>query len=137
MSDFNICGFIQNRIHYKLKSICIPVHKLVVENVSLKNTELIAGDVIKKTSAEALKPSVVNITGPLIRILGDRFSFNVKVAVLETLGLLLGKVVHLANSQLIPMNFFSDCNYSEKIFVSLVVMSVLPDIITGPDKTQC
>lgn len=50
------------------------------------------GEVIKRTSADALKPSVVTITGPLIRILGDRFSFNVKVAVLETLGLLLGKV---------------------------------------------
>ncbi|XP_006818140.1 LOW QUALITY PROTEIN: stalled ribosome sensor GCN1-like [Saccoglossus kowalevskii] len=50
------------------------------------------GEVIKLTSAEALKPSVVHITGPLIRILGDRFSWNVKVAVLDTLGLLLAKV---------------------------------------------
>lgn len=49
------------------------------------------GEVIRRTSAEALKPSVVTITGPLIRILSERFSFNVKVAVLETLGLLLGK----------------------------------------------
>lgn len=50
------------------------------------------GEVIRKTSPEALKSSVVNITGPLIRILGDRFSFTVKVAMLDTLGLLLGKV---------------------------------------------
>ncbi|XP_058888787.1 stalled ribosome sensor GCN1-like isoform X1 [Acipenser ruthenus] len=50
------------------------------------------GLVIKLTSAEALRPSVVNITGPLIRILGDRFSWNVKVALLETLTLLLAKV---------------------------------------------
>ncbi|XP_053558036.1 eIF-2-alpha kinase activator GCN1 [Bombina bombina] len=50
------------------------------------------GLVIKLTSAEALKPSVVNITGPLIRILGDRFSWSVKVALLETLSLLLHKV---------------------------------------------
>jgi len=50
------------------------------------------GEVIKLTSADALKPSVVNITGPLIRILGDRFSWNVNVAVLDTLGHLLGKV---------------------------------------------
>lgn len=49
------------------------------------------GEVIKRTSADALKTSVVHITGPLIRILGDRFSHNVKVAILETLGLLLGK----------------------------------------------
>ncbi|XP_038618375.1 eIF-2-alpha kinase activator GCN1 [Tachyglossus aculeatus] len=50
------------------------------------------GLVIQLTSAEALKPSVVSITGPLIRILGDRFSWNVKVALLETLSLLLAKV---------------------------------------------
>ncbi|KAI1232962.1 hypothetical protein IHE44_0006149 [Lamprotornis superbus] len=50
------------------------------------------GLVIKLTSAEALKPSVVSITGPLIRILGDRFSWNVKVALLETLSLLLAKL---------------------------------------------
>ena len=31
------------------------------------------GEVIKVTSVDALKPSVVHITGPLIRILGDRF----------------------------------------------------------------
>ncbi|KAL4660360.1 eIF-2-alpha kinase activator GCN1 [Arapaima gigas] len=50
------------------------------------------GMVIKLTSPEALKPSVVNITGPLIRILGDRFSWTVKTALLETLTLLLAKV---------------------------------------------
>uniref|UniRef100_A0A8C2KQR7 GCN1 activator of EIF2AK4 n=1 Tax=Cyprinus carpio TaxID=7962 RepID=A0A8C2KQR7_CYPCA len=50
------------------------------------------GGVIKLTSAEALRPSVVNITGPLIRILGDRFSWSVKTALLETLTLLLAKV---------------------------------------------
>ena len=53
------------------------------------------GEVISLTSAAALRPFVVNITGPLIRILGDRFSWNVKVAVLQTLGLLLGKVCTL------------------------------------------
>ncbi|XP_068678677.1 stalled ribosome sensor GCN1-like [Montipora foliosa] len=50
------------------------------------------GEVISITSSAALRPFVVNITGPLIRILGDRFTWNVKVAVLQTLGLLLGKV---------------------------------------------
>ncbi|KRT80352.1 Armadillo repeat containing protein [Oryctes borbonicus] len=50
------------------------------------------GEVIKVTNAQALQPSVVAITGPLIRILGDRFSPNVKIAVLETLALLLAKV---------------------------------------------
>uniref|UniRef100_A0A3P8W649 GCN1 activator of EIF2AK4 n=1 Tax=Cynoglossus semilaevis TaxID=244447 RepID=A0A3P8W649_CYNSE len=50
------------------------------------------GGVIRLTSAEALRPSVVNITGPLIRILGDRFTWTVKTALLETLTLLLAKV---------------------------------------------
>uniref|UniRef100_A0A8C2WX06 GCN1 activator of EIF2AK4 n=1 Tax=Cyclopterus lumpus TaxID=8103 RepID=A0A8C2WX06_CYCLU len=50
------------------------------------------GGVIKLTSPEALRPSVVNITGPLIRILGDRFAWTVKTALLETLTLLLAKV---------------------------------------------
>ncbi|KAM9331114.1 stalled ribosome sensor GCN1 isoform 2-T2 [Gastrophryne carolinensis] len=50
------------------------------------------GLVIKLTSAQALQPSVIGITGPLIRILGDRFAWNVKVALLETLSLLLAKV---------------------------------------------
>ncbi|CAH1119168.1 unnamed protein product [Phaedon cochleariae] len=50
------------------------------------------GEVIAVTSAQALQPSVVSITGPLIRILGDRFSANVKTAVLEALAVLLAKV---------------------------------------------
>jgi len=50
------------------------------------------GEVIKLTSAQALQPSVVHITGPLIRIVGDRFNWTVKAAVLETLALLLAKV---------------------------------------------
>ena len=49
------------------------------------------GEVIRVTSAAALKPSVVHITGPLIRILGDRFSHGVKTAVLDTLAVLLAK----------------------------------------------
>lgn len=50
------------------------------------------GEVIKITNASSLQPSVVHITGPLIRILGDRFNWSVKVAVLETLAILLEKV---------------------------------------------
>lgn len=50
------------------------------------------GEVIRLTSAGALQPSVVHVTGPLIRILGDRFNAAVKAAVLETLAELLSKV---------------------------------------------
>ncbi|XP_055908453.1 eIF-2-alpha kinase activator GCN1 [Eupeodes corollae] len=50
------------------------------------------GEIIALTSAPSLQPSVVHITGPLIRILGDRFNASVKAAVLETLAILLNKV---------------------------------------------
>lgn len=50
------------------------------------------GELIRLTDPASLRQSVISITGPLIRILGDRFSFSVKVAVLETLALLLAKV---------------------------------------------
>lgn len=50
------------------------------------------GEVIALTSAKSLQPSVVHITGPLIRILGDRFNAGVKASVLETLAILLHKV---------------------------------------------
>nr|XP_036221655.1 eIF-2-alpha kinase activator GCN1-like [Bactrocera oleae] len=50
------------------------------------------GEIISLTSAQSLQPSVVQITGPLIRILGDRFNAGVKAAVLETLAILLKKV---------------------------------------------
>lgn len=72
------------------------------------------GEVIKLTSASALQPSVVHITGPLIRILGDRFNWSVKAAVLETLAILLGKVIpyiyYLYNIN--PFVTTSDYNYS-------------------------
>ncbi|XP_053962827.1 eIF-2-alpha kinase activator GCN1 isoform X1 [Anastrepha ludens] len=50
------------------------------------------GEIIALTSAQSLQPSVVQITGPLIRILGDRFNAGVKAAVLESLAILLRKV---------------------------------------------
>ena len=49
----------------------------VKESAALGMTEL-----IRWTSSDALKSSVVNITKPLIRIHGDRYSHKVKVAML-------------------------------------------------------
>ncbi|KAI8599877.1 armadillo-type protein, partial [Dissophora ornata] len=49
-------------------------------------------DLIQRTSADALKPFVTQITGPLIRIVGDRHPGEVKSAILSTLSLLLQKV---------------------------------------------
>mmetsp|Transcript_38682 Transcript_38682/g.62654 ORF Transcript_38682/g.62654 Transcript_38682/m.62654 type:complete len:1156 (-) Transcript_38682:392-3859(-) len=49
------------------------------------------GEIIDYTSAEVLKAYVIQITGPLIRIIGDRFPWQVKAAILHTLSLLISK----------------------------------------------
>ncbi|KAI9725554.1 MAG: translational activator of GCN4 [Chrysothrix sp. TS-e1954] len=48
-------------------------------------------DMIDKTSGDALKPFVTNITGPLIRVVSER-SVDVKAAILVTLNQLLEKI---------------------------------------------
>ena len=72
-----------------------PVYKEGILNGSPELKEQSAkllGEVVSLTTPEALKPALNNVTGPLIRIFGDRFSLNVKVAILDTLSLLLSKV---------------------------------------------
>ncbi|KAG0555734.1 hypothetical protein KC19_11G000200 [Ceratodon purpureus] len=49
------------------------------------------GELIDVTSEGSLKPFVVQITGPLIRIIGDRFPWQVKSSILATLGVLINK----------------------------------------------
>ena len=72
-----------------------PVYKEGILNggPDLKEqTAMLLGEVVALTTPEALKPALLNVTGPLIRIFGDRFNWNVKVAILDTLALLLKKV---------------------------------------------
>eukprot|EP01132_Coremiostelium_polycephalum_P008022 gene8022-9867_t len=47
--------------------------------------------VIKLTSQDGLKPFVMQITGPLILVIGDKFPWQVKAAILSTLSLLISK----------------------------------------------
>lgn len=73
----------------------LPIYREAILNgePELKEVASIAlTEVIQITSPDSLKLSVIHVTGPLIRILGDRFAPNVKVAVLNTIGLLLEKV---------------------------------------------
>eukprot|EP00931_Biecheleriopsis_adriatica_P116933 TRINITY_DN9250_c0_g1_i1.p1 TRINITY_DN9250_c0_g1~~TRINITY_DN9250_c0_g1_i1.p1 ORF type:complete len:2761 (+),score=816.01 TRINITY_DN9250_c0_g1_i1:930-8285(+) len=49
------------------------------------------GDLVEHCTVEALKPYVVKITGPLIRIAGDRFPGTLKKAIVETLKSLLNR----------------------------------------------
>jgi hypothetical protein len=44
------------------------------------------GDVVKRTSASALKPFVTQMTGPFIRVVGDRFPASLKTVILKTIG---------------------------------------------------
>lgn len=49
------------------------------------------GELIEVTSEKTLKEFVIPITGPLIRIIGDRFPWQVKSAILSTLIIIIGK----------------------------------------------
>lgn len=78
----------------------LPIFREAILNGTAEDKEQAAqglGEVIKLTSADGLKSSVVVITGPLIRILGDRYNWTTKVAFLETLALLLAKVLFSFN----------------------------------------
>ncbi|XP_031484285.1 protein ILITYHIA isoform X1 [Nymphaea colorata] len=49
------------------------------------------GELVDVTGEKALKEFVVPITGPLIRIIGDRFPWQVKSAILSTLCIIISK----------------------------------------------
>lgn len=49
------------------------------------------GDLVQLTDETTLKPFVIQITGPLIRIVGDRFPSQTKTAILRTMGILVDK----------------------------------------------
>ncbi|KAI8927350.1 armadillo-type protein [Entophlyctis helioformis] len=49
-------------------------------------------DLVSRTSEASLKPYVTQITGPLIRVIGDRFPSGVKSAILSTMAALLRRV---------------------------------------------
>ncbi|KAM0793613.1 hypothetical protein ACM66B_001046 [Microbotryomycetes sp. NB124-2] len=50
------------------------------------------GDLVERTDPTAFKPYTIQVVGPLIRVIGDRFPAPVKSAILSTLTTLLGRV---------------------------------------------
>lgn len=79
----------------KALSAVVPIYlQGVLQGSSSELRELAAeglGDLVEVTSEESLKPFVVQITGPLIRIIGDRFPPETKAAILRTMGLLVDR----------------------------------------------
>ncbi|KAI9281941.1 armadillo-type protein [Sporodiniella umbellata] len=86
-----------------LRGFCLPkglgcILPIFLQGLMYGSTEvrehsaLAIGDLIERTSEVALKPFVTQITGPLIRILGDRYPSEVKIAILQTLRLMMNKV---------------------------------------------
>ncbi|XP_026682599.1 eIF-2-alpha kinase activator GCN1, partial [Diaphorina citri] len=95
------------------------------------------GEVISCTSPDVLQSSVVNITGPLIRILGDRFNWNIKAAVLQTLALLLSKV-GIMLKQFLPQlqTTFLKALYDQNRIVRLRAAHALSHLIPMHNKAD-
>lgn len=53
---------------------------------------LALADIVVKSSPEALRPCVTQLTGPLIRVVGERASPEARAAILGTLGTLLNRI---------------------------------------------
>lgn len=61
-------------------------------NEEREESALAIADIVSKTPAANLKPFVSVITGPLIRVVGERFNGDIKAAILYTLNILFVKV---------------------------------------------
>lgn len=61
-------------------------------NDEREDSALGIADVVSKTPAAGLKPFVSTITGPLIRVVGERFNSDIKAAILFALNILFAKI---------------------------------------------
>ncbi len=72
----------------------LPMFQYGLLNGSADTREMAArgiGDLVQSTQVEFLKPFLIKLTGPLIRVAGDRFQGNSKAAIIESLSILLEK----------------------------------------------
>ncbi len=72
----------------------LPMFQYGLLNGSVDAREIAArgiGDLVQSTKIEFLKPFLIKLTGPLIRVAGERFQGNSKAAIIETLNQLLEK----------------------------------------------
>jgi hypothetical protein len=70
----------------------------ILQGSSAELRELAAegiGELVQLTDEATLKPFVIQITGPLIRIVGDKFPPHTKTAILRTMGILVEKAVSI------------------------------------------
>jgi hypothetical protein len=49
------------------------------------------GELVTVTSEESVKPHIITITGPLIRVISDKVQWSVKAAILQTLSIVIAK----------------------------------------------
>lgn len=71
----------------------IFLHGLMYGNSDLREASALGiADVVSKTPAASLKPLVTVITGPLIRVIGERFSSDIKAAILYALNIIFEKI---------------------------------------------
>lgn len=72
--------------------LAILLHGLMNGSVAVRESAADGlGELVAMTDAAALKPYLIKTTGPLIRVVGDRFPSSVKAAILQTLIVLLDK----------------------------------------------
>ncbi|ODV96908.1 hypothetical protein PACTADRAFT_1492 [Pachysolen tannophilus NRRL Y-2460] len=71
----------------------IFLHGLMYGNSDQREVSAMAiADIVEKTPAENLKPFVTVMVGPLIRVIGERFSSDIKAAILYALNMLFSKI---------------------------------------------
>eukprot|EP00562_Extubocellulus_spinifer_P003852 CAMPEP_0178537748 /NCGR_PEP_ID=MMETSP0696-20121128/36753_1 /TAXON_ID=265572 /ORGANISM="Extubocellulus spinifer, Strain CCMP396" /LENGTH=3016 /DNA_ID=CAMNT_0020169993 /DNA_START=19 /DNA_END=9069 /DNA_ORIENTATION=- len=72
----------------------LPIYQrgILYGNASIRETSAAGlGELIALTSTKFLAPLLIKMTGPLLRVVGDRNPSEVKIAIIQTLGLILTK----------------------------------------------